>query len=178
MKQNRINNLLVLLLTLIAVFVSCISYAGDTIITGTVKRVLDGDTIHLMSDSIPIVGAKTHKDGTVSVRFRGIDAPEKRQPFGLEAKANLENLIEQKTVKIAVKDIDRYGRIAGYVYLNNKNINLEQVKAGYAWAYSEYLDRPYASEFYKAERQARKDKKGLWQQANPQAPWEWRKNKR
>jgi endonuclease YncB( thermonuclease family) len=64
------------------------------------------------------------------------------------------------------------------VYLNGKNINLEQVKAGFAWAYAQFLDRPYASEFYNAEKEARKKKLGLWKESNPMPPWEWRKRNR
>ncbi len=79
---------------------------------------------------------------------------------------------------VKVVDIDRYGRIAGYIYVGNVLINLEQVKAGYAWAYTQYLDRPYASEFYNAEKEAREKKRGLWQEANPKPPWEWRKVRR
>jgi hypothetical protein len=37
------------------------------------------------------------------------------------------------------------------------------------------LDRPHASQYIQAEEQARKERKGLWQQNNPQPPWEFRK---
>lgn len=147
-------------------------------ITGTVSRVIDGDTFHLLPESSIPQNVKVHKDGTVSVRLRGIDAPEKRQPYGEEAKESLESIIGGKVVKVEVKDIDRYGRIAGYVFLDGINVNLLQVKHGYAWAYTEYLDRPYISEFYNAEKEARKQKLGLWKQSNPTPPWEWRKKNR
>lgn len=176
-KDKKALFFLAIALTFFLIFIVLLSavYSADMIITGTVKKVLDGDTIHLLPSSPIPPGVKTHKDGTVSVRFRGIDAPEKRQLYGQEAKRHLETLIDGKNVKVEVKDIDRYGRIAGYVYLNDKNINLEQIKAGYAWAYSEYLDRPYASTFYEAEKETRKTKRGLWIQPNPQPPWEYRK---
>jgi len=160
---------------LLTFLISSFSYALE--VSGIVVRVLDGDTIHFLTGERLPTQIKVHKDGTVSVRFRGIDAPEKDQPYGLESKENLKNLIENKKVKIEIKDIDRYGRVAGYVYLNGKNINLEQVKQGYAWAYTEFLDRPYASEFYEAEKEARKNRLGLWKQSNPTPPWEWRKRK-
>ncbi len=160
---------------LLFLFFLNIAYALE--ISGIVMRVLDGDTIHFLPDK-KIAHLKMHKDNTVSIRFRGIDAPEKDQPYGLESKENLKRMIENKRVVIDVKDIDRYGRIAGYVYFNNININLEQIKHGFAWAYTEYLDRPYVSEFYDAEKQARKNRFGLWKQLNPIPPWEWRKLKK
>ena len=52
------------------------------------------------------------------------------------------------------------------------------VKLGYAWAYKQYLKRPYASEYIDAENEARNKKLGLWKQANPQPPWEFRKSLR
>jgi micrococcal nuclease len=61
------------------------------------------------------------------------------------------------------------------IYKDSMNINLEMVKAGYAWAYRQYLKRPYTSEYIDAETEARQARRGLWQQANPTPPWEWRK---
>lgn len=139
-----------------------------------VTRVLDGDTFHCVPDA-NITNAKVHKDGTVSIRMRGIDAPEKRQAYGMEAKESLKSLIEGKTVKLDIKDIDRYGRVVAYVFVFNMNVNLEQVKRGYAWAYTEFLDRPYASEFYSAEKEARSQRLGLWNEKSSMPPWEWRK---
>ena len=66
----------------------------------------------------------------------------------------------------------------GIIYLDSRNINLEMVKEGWAWAYRQYLARPYASEYIDAERQARTKRLGLWQQANPQPPREFRRRVR
>jgi len=49
------------------------------------------------------------------------------------------------------------------------------VKRGYAWAYRRYLKGPYASEYLEAEKVARASQLGLWEQKNPQPPWEFRK---
>jgi len=51
---------------------------------------------------------------------------------------------------IAVIDMDRYDRVVAYVWYNNGKINLEQVKRGMAWAYTEYLNRPYESECHES----------------------------
>jgi len=169
------------LLTILPIFFFIAIFASVSLaytITGTVTRVLDGDTFHLLPESGIPQNVKVHKDGTISVRLRGIDAPEKRQPYGQEAKESLKSLIGGKTIKVEVKDIDRYGRIAGYVFVDGINVNLKQIERGFAWAYTEYLDRPYASEFYNAEKEARKQNLGLWKQLNPTPPWEWRKRNR
>jgi endonuclease YncB( thermonuclease family) len=146
----------------------------------TVTRVLDGDTFYCIPKErltdVPIV--KIHKDGSITVRLYGVDAPEKDQPYGEEAQNSLRELIKGRTVELEVKNIDKYGRIIALVYVNGVNINLEQVKRGYAWAYLEFLDRPYVSEFYLAEKEARSKSFGFWKQANPTPPWEWRKLKK
>ena len=166
----------VLFITILILFFPFITFSFD--LTGKATRVLDGDTFHFLSDSSPPSNVKVHKDGTVSVRLRGCDAPEKDQPYGREATENLTKLLIGKNLRVEVVDIDRYGRIAGYVYTGSILVNLEQVKAGYAWAYAQYLDRPYASEFYDAEKEAREKKRGLWQEINPKPPWEWRRTKK
>jgi endonuclease YncB( thermonuclease family) len=143
----------------------------------TVTQVVDGDTFYCLPKS-SIAGVKIHKDGSISVRLYGIDAPEKDQPYEMEAKNSLKDLVEGKTVELDVKNIDEYGRAVAFVYVSNLNVNLEQVKRGFAWAYREYLDTSYASEFYSAEKEARNKELGLWKQANPTPPWEWRKMKK
>jgi endonuclease YncB( thermonuclease family) len=64
------------------------------------------------------------------------------------------------------------------LYLDHRDINREMVKEGYAWAYKEYLKGPYASEYIDAENDARSKHLGIWQQANPMPPWEFRKRLR
>ncbi|GLI54473.1 hypothetical protein TISLANDTSLP1_21660 [Thermodesulfovibrio yellowstonii] len=89
-----------------------------------VTRVLDGDTFHCLPEKAPF-GAKVHKDGTISVRMHGIDAPEKRQDYGEDARLSLKEMIGGKAVKLDIKDVDRYGRVVAYVWYNNVNVNLE-----------------------------------------------------
>lgn len=155
----------------------CLSHSAHTAIRtveGIVKKVADGDTLTLITPE----GTK------LRVRLYGIDAPEIRhgkkrgQPHGEEARAALMGMILGKKVRLDIVDIDRYKRMVGIVFLGNLNINEEMVKEGWAWAYREYLKGPYASEFINVERQAREKHLGLWQQANPQPPWEFRKKMR
>jgi endonuclease YncB( thermonuclease family) len=53
------------------------------------------------------------------------------------------------------------------------------VAEGWAWAYRQYLDRPHASEYIRAEEHARRDRRGIWQQNGAiQPPWDFRKTLR
>jgi len=145
---------------------------------GTVVKVIDGDTVHV------ITANKTK----LKIRLYGIDAPEtpkinrktgvvskQGQPYGEEAYEVLKDKTFGKKVRIEIMDIDRYKRMVAVLRIGNRNINQEMVIEGWAWAYRQYLDRPYASEYIRAEETARAKKLGLWNQANPQPPWEFRK---
>lgn len=156
-------------------------FAKDSIrtIEGIVTKVSDGDTINVTDP----LGTK------LKIRLYGIDAPETEksnkktgrvskpgQPYGDEAWEALDSKINRKRVKVDVMGIDRrYNRTVATILLDGRNINKEMVVEGYAWAYRQYLDRPHASEYIQAEEQARAKRLGLWQQNNPQPPWDFRK---
>jgi endonuclease YncB( thermonuclease family) len=130
---------------------------------GRVVSVTDGDTIGVLVNNMER-----------KVRLSDIDAPEKAQAFGSRAKMALSEKVFGKTVKVDVHDKDRYGRYVGTITIDNKNINLEMVKEGYAWWYRQY-SKNY--EFGKAEIEARNSKNGLWIDPFPIPPWEYRSKK-
>lgn len=127
------------------------------VISGVVKRVIDGDTILL----------EGHK-----IRLRGIDAPEKYQPFGGKAAVFLNSLICGKRVRVEYYKYDKYGRIIGTVYLQENDINLAMIRHGFAWHYKQYDDTQLYAD---AEDEARAAKKGLWMDSIPIPPWDYRK---
>ncbi len=140
-----------------------------------VVRVYDGDTIKAVGYDIEI-----------KVRLVGIDAPEtskgKRkpgQPFGRKAEKHLAALVLNKIVDIKGYGSDRYGRILAEIYIDDKNINLEMVKTGYAEVYSGRPPRGlYMKEYQKAEVWARNSGQGIWSQgAKYTSPALWRKSK-
>ena len=127
-------------------------------------RVLDGDTADV----------ENPKGEKIRVRFRYIDAPEKAQPYGLESKQFLKDLIEGQTLQLDVEKIGFFGRTIGELYSGDLNINKAMVDNGYAWCF-----RNRCPESYKAGLElAQEDKIGLWADDNPQAPWEYRKSRR
>ena len=93
----------------------------------------------------------------------------------------IETQVAGKFVVVDYDKRDRYRRILGKVMLNDEDMNLEQVRAGLAWHYKKYQKEqsPEDREFYsESEIEARKDKRGLWYDANPVPPWEYRELKR
>jgi len=107
----------------------------------------------------------------VKVRLAEIDAPEKRQPFGQVSRQHLAALCFQKQAEIRPATKDRYGRTVARVRCAGQDANAEQVRAGLAWAYTRYLTDPAIA---RIEQGARAARRGLWADAEPMAPWEWR----
>lgn len=134
-------------------------------LTGKVIKVADGDTITIL-----------HKGKKTKVRFYGIDAPEKKQEYGMKSLDTLKKLVNNKNVKVEIKDKDQYGRVVGIVYLKNTNVNLYMLETGSAWWYKRYAKHEF--QFEKAVKKAQKEKIGLWKKKNPMAPWEFRKKNR
>ena len=110
------------------------------------------------------------------VRLWGIDCPEKSQAFGQVAKTALSNLVFGKDIDVESRGTDRYGRTLGWIVSNGREVNLEMVKTGMAWWYRQYA--PKATELAAAEQKARAAKVGLWADADPVPPWDFRYNKR
>ncbi len=148
---------------------------------GIVRHVADGDTVTMVTNEgtklkIRLYGIDAHETvkanrGTGSVSKPG-------QPYGEEAYRSLERKVLGKRTKVQIMDVDRYRRMVAILYLDHCDINREMVQEGYAWAYREYLKGPYASEYIDAENDARSKHLGLWQQSNPQPPWEFRSHLR
>jgi len=136
----------------------------QTIVTGTVVGVTDGDTFTLL----------TPAKKELKVRLHGIDCPEKNQDFGTRAKQFTSNLIFNKTVKVRIKNKDRYGRTIALVILpGGRILNEELLRSGMAWHYKTY---DQSSKWASLENGARIRKVGLWSMKSPLAPWEFRKN--
>lgn len=109
----------------------------------------------------------------VKVRLSEIDAPEKDQPFGNRSRQHLAALCFQQVATIKPAARDRYGRTVARVECQGQDANLQQVRAGMAWAYTKYLtDQAIARE----EQAARAERAGLWGDPAPVPPWDWRRN--
>jgi micrococcal nuclease len=106
-----------------------------------VTRIVDGDTIDVDID----LGFNISY--SQRVRLAGIDTPESRttdkmeKALGLESKDFLKKAIESASLVVVKTEkpdsSEKYGRILGWVYLDNsdKPINQIMIDAGYAWGY-------------------------------------------
>jgi endonuclease YncB( thermonuclease family) len=131
-------------------------------VTATITKITDGDTVQ----------AVTPEGTKLKVRLYGIDAPETAkgkipgEPFGNASRKHLAALVNQQTVTLEIRDIDRYRRMVAILWLAERNVNQEMIAAGMAEAYREYLKKPYRTPFIQAEQEARAQGKGIWSQGD------------
>ena len=130
-----------------------------------VVKIVDGDTF---------IGL-TNDRREVHFRLLGIDAPEKGQPFSEKSKEKLAELIAGKFVRIkAQQKPDRYGRLIVWAYTpDGEDVSAEMLKAGLSWHFRKYDNSAIYSQL---ENEARKNRFGIWSEANPVSPWDFRKN--
>jgi len=138
-----------------------------------VVGIADGDTLTARCDAAADASLQT-----VKVRLAEVDAPEHHQPFGTRSRENLAALCFRQPAEVrpvATGGLDRYGRTIAHVICNGIDANNEQVRAGMAWVYDRYVtDR----RLYSLQDDARVEHRGLWSDAQPVAPWEWRRSVR
>lgn len=146
------------------------SVQAETLL-GRVVGVADGDTITILDNT----------NTQYKIRLAGIDAPEKKQPFGNVSKKSLSDLVYGKQVSVDYSKQDRYGRTVGKVLIDGADANLEQVKRGFAWFYKKYQNEQSLQDrldYLHAQEAAELSKVGLWVEPNPVAPWDFRKSRR
>lgn len=135
--------------------------AADGQTVGRVVAVADGDTI-----TVEIA------DGSnITVRLHGVDAPEGGQDFGNRAKQFTSRMAFGKSVRLVIKDHDRYGRTVARVLVDGDDLCIAIVRAGLAWHYRQYSDD---LELAAAEREAQAARRGLWVRSDAVPPWEYR----
>lgn len=130
-----------------------------------VVGIADGDTVTVLTPS----------KEQVKIRLYGVDAPEKKQAFGVKSKEFLASLVYGQTVTILPFGKDLYGRTIAKVFFDNRDIGLTCIEYGYCWWYQDYAKKELA--YKKAQDKARKQELGLWADPKPVPPWKFRKYK-
>jgi micrococcal nuclease len=127
-----------------------------------VVKIADGDTLTLLVER-----------KQVKIRIHGIDAPEKRQPFYRRSGQSLSELCWGKDATFE-KTGRSWDRLTAHLHCDGVNVGTAQVAKGFAWVeprFNKDLALPPLQE------RARAEKRGLWVDPEPVAPWEWRKTR-
>jgi endonuclease YncB( thermonuclease family) len=135
-------------------------------INGKVLMVIDGDTYDVI----------TNQHTKYRVRMEGIDAPEKGMRFYKESGNYLSSLCLGNQVSVRWSKSDRSKRLIAFTYLSDgRELSHEMIKAGWAWHFTKYNRDP---DLAALQRAASLRRLGLWVDANPVAPWDYRKSRK
>ena len=153
-------------------FLFHVAHAEPTRINGRVVSIADGDTLTILA-----AGNVQHK-----IRLSGIDAPERRQPFGEHSRQHLAHLAHGKDATAQCNKIDRYRRRVCKVMVQppdcptcDKTLDagLAQVGVGAAWWYRKYSKEQSPEDRARrsvAEEDARTQKLELWREKDRVSP--------
>ena len=167
--SNRFSKRLLFNWGLFACFLVSLTGCGESrkAVSAKLVGVTDGDSI-----TVVLNGRETE------IRLYGIDAPESRQAHGRESTRALREILTGHDLTIRSMTEDRYGRTVALVFADGKNVGEAMVTGGAAWVYARYCDADFCERWRKSEQKARKAGLGLWRDAAPQPPWDWRTSNR
>ena len=163
----------------LAIALLCSACVAADVLHGRVVGVADGDTITVLDSN-----QKQYK-----IRFAGIDAAERKQPFGTRSRQNLARYVAGKEVRLDCHEVDRYRRKVCRVWVQPENcprcgktrdVGLAQITDGMAWWYRRYANEQSAEDqrrYGSADQEARLRKRGLWRDTDPVPPWEGRRKR-
>ncbi|MCC6534447.1 MAG: thermonuclease family protein [Burkholderiales bacterium] len=112
------------------------------------------------------------------VKLTGIDAPERKQRFTAQARQLAAEWLSAKPIAIAIDAIGADERIHGRVDIDGRDVGLILIEAGLAWCDPSdegHLPATLRQAYRQACDQAKTQRRGLWQDAHPTPPWEYRK---
>lgn len=131
-----------------------------------VTKVYDGDTLTVKS-----------ANGEQRIRLFGVDCPELKQEYGIQARNFTRASCLKKTVEIDEKDKPSYGRLVADVRLENGHVlNKLLVVNGQAWHEPRYAKGDKQLE--QMQEYAKENRIGLWEAEDPEEPREWRRRKK
>ncbi len=136
--------------------------------------IYDGDTIRVVPASINGFS----KSQQLKIRFACIDAPERNQPGGIEAREELKRILERggNQVQLNIISTDRYGRSVAEVWNSDGLVQSQLVQLGLVYPYEQYSsDCPSWDIVKSGERYAKANRLGVWANPNAVKPWEYRK---
>jgi micrococcal nuclease len=125
----------------------------------TVKRVVDGDTLVL------------DNPGKERVRLIGANTPETVkenwpvEAWGPEASAFTKDFVRGGKVRLEfdTRRHDKYGRLLAYVWVGDRMLNEELLRAGLARFEPQYsYSKAMKERFRRAEEEAKAARRGLW----------------
>jgi micrococcal nuclease len=105
----------------------------------------------------------------VKVQYIGLDVPGDGRFFFDECKMANKNLVDKKEITIEFDFNKRKNNkeLLGYVYVGDVFVNARLLKNGFAIAYIQPPNQKYADLFIALQKEARKQRRGIWAFEDP-----------
>jgi endonuclease YncB( thermonuclease family) len=140
--------------------------ARATSLQAKVVEIVDGNTMIVIN-----------VNRRIKIVLKGSDAPEDAQAFGDVARQHLADLVLGKEVLVDYTELGRDGHLVAKVFCNEMDVGQQMIRDGVAWydrAYEKDLTQLERQLYEESEQAARNEHRGLWQEAAPVAPWQFR----
>jgi endonuclease YncB( thermonuclease family) len=113
-----------------------------------------------------------HDGRNETIYIKDIDCPELKQAYGKQAKQAIAAYVGSRDVVVRALKRGRNGLGTAEILLQDgRNVGHELLKEGLAWARPE---RSQDQSLDEMEQLAKAERKGLWSDPNPVAPWKWK----
>ena len=113
-----------------------------------------------------------HDGRNETIYIKDIDCPELKQAYGKQATQAIAAYVGNRDVVVRALKRGRNGLGTAEILLQDgRNVGHELLKEGLAWARPE---RGQDSSLDNMEQLAKAERKGLWSDPNPVAPWKWK----
>ena len=126
-------------------------------VSATCIKVIDGDTIVVKCDK-----------RQMTVDLEGVDAPELDQPWGKEVRSFVRNMVEGRELKVEIIEAGE-GSGTARVLVAGQDLSRLLAERGLAWATA-------GGELGDLTEKAKSTPCGLWRDAEPVPPWEFRES--
>jgi len=124
-------------------------------VTATCIKVIDGDTIVVKCDK-----------RQMTVDLEGIDAPELGQPWGKEVRSFVRDMVEGRTLEVQIVEAGD-GSGTARILVGGQDLSRLLAERGLAWATA-------GGGLEELTEKAKSAPCGLWLDAKPVPPWEFR----
>ena len=113
-----------------------------------------------------------HDGRNETIYIKDIDCPELKQAYGKQAKHAIAAYVGSRDVMVRALKRGRNGLGTAEILLQDgRNVGHELLKEGLAWARPE---KGQDQSLEDMEQLAKAERKGLWSDPNPVAPWKWK----
>jgi len=113
-----------------------------------------------------------HDGRNETIYIKDIDCPELKQAYGKQAKHAIAAYVGSRDVMVRALKRGRNGLGTAEILLQDgRNVGHELLKEGLAWARPE---KGQDQSLEDMEQLAKAERKGLWSDSNPVAPWKWK----